>query len=206
MLGALGGLVQINPIWLYGPYEPYAVSTAAQPDWYMGWLEGALRLMPAFQLHLFGYRVPEIVVPAAHASPLMTFGRALSLARYRQAADAATGWSTTSSTGRVTTRSALPFGAAVLTFYIVLFVGGSQDIIAQKLRVSIESVTVTIRILIFALPAAAAAISYILCQNLRTEEPLDEASEEGDPPVAPSEPPLLATTPDRGRPVPGPDD
>ncbi len=45
-LAMLGGLVQINPIWLYGPFKPYAVSTAAQPDWYMGWLEGALRLAP----------------------------------------------------------------------------------------------------------------------------------------------------------------
>ncbi len=63
VLVALGGLVQINPIWLYGPYTPSAVSTAAQPDWYMGWLEGALRLFPAVRVHLFGYRMPEIVLP-----------------------------------------------------------------------------------------------------------------------------------------------
>ena len=64
VLAVLGGLFQINPVWLYGPYEPYAVSTAAQPDWYMGWLEGALRLIPAFRLELFGYRVPELLLPA----------------------------------------------------------------------------------------------------------------------------------------------
>ena len=44
VLALLGGLAQINPVWLYGPFDPSAVSTAAQPDWYLGWIEGALRL------------------------------------------------------------------------------------------------------------------------------------------------------------------
>src|SRR5690606_17083541 len=46
LLCLLGGLVQINPIWIYGPFEPSNVSAASQPDWYMGWLDGALRIMP----------------------------------------------------------------------------------------------------------------------------------------------------------------
>ncbi|HZD17622.1 MAG TPA: cytochrome b, partial [Actinomycetota bacterium] len=46
VVGVLGGLVQVNPIWLYGPFEPATVSSPAQPDWYLGWLEGALRLYP----------------------------------------------------------------------------------------------------------------------------------------------------------------
>ncbi len=44
VLAGLGGLAQINPIWLYGPYKPAYVSAGSQPDWYMGFLEGALRL------------------------------------------------------------------------------------------------------------------------------------------------------------------
>src|SRR5205085_2015853 len=51
VLSALGGLAQINPVWLYGPFKAPAVSTAAQPDWYVGWLEGALRLAPAWRGH-----------------------------------------------------------------------------------------------------------------------------------------------------------
>jgi ubiquinol-cytochrome c reductase cytochrome b subunit len=46
VLSLLGGLVQINPVWLYGPYDPTTVSSPAQPDWYIGWLEGLLRLFP----------------------------------------------------------------------------------------------------------------------------------------------------------------
>jgi len=55
VLFALGGLVQINPIWQWGPYEPYLGTNGAQPDWYLGWLIGALRLMPHFDLVIDGY-------------------------------------------------------------------------------------------------------------------------------------------------------
>jgi ubiquinol-cytochrome c reductase cytochrome b subunit len=49
VLFLLGGLVQINPIWQWGPYHPYLSENGAQPDWYIGWLIGALRLMPNFE-------------------------------------------------------------------------------------------------------------------------------------------------------------
>src|ERR1700712_5469209 len=55
VLFALGGLVQINPIWQWGPYEPYLGTNGAQPDWYLGWLIGALRLMPHFDVVLGNY-------------------------------------------------------------------------------------------------------------------------------------------------------
>ena len=55
MLVALGAFVQINPIWLWGPYEPWRALSPAQPDWYVGWLDGALRHRARrWQLHLFG--------------------------------------------------------------------------------------------------------------------------------------------------------
>jgi ubiquinol-cytochrome c reductase cytochrome b subunit len=54
VLVALGGLVQINPIWHWGPYEVAHATNGAQPDWYLGWLIGALRIMPALEIHLFG--------------------------------------------------------------------------------------------------------------------------------------------------------
>ncbi len=184
---ALGGLVQINPIWLYGPFEPYAVSTAAQPDWYMGWLEGALRLMPSFQLHLFGYRVPEIVVPTLML-PAATFGvlYAWPAIDKRLTSDRLEHHLLDRPRDHPI-RTA--FGAAVLTFYIVLFVGGSQDVIAQKLRVSIEPVTLALRILALVLPIVIAVITYAVCHDLTKDKSLDEAREEGEAPVAPAEEP-----------------
>jgi ubiquinol-cytochrome c reductase cytochrome b subunit len=49
VLFLLGGLVQINPIWEWGPYHIYSSTNGAQPDWYLGWLIGGLRLTPAFE-------------------------------------------------------------------------------------------------------------------------------------------------------------
>jgi ubiquinol-cytochrome c reductase cytochrome b subunit len=55
VLVLLGGLVQINPIWHWGPYEPWNSTNGAQPDWYLGWLIGALRIMPAFEPRFAGH-------------------------------------------------------------------------------------------------------------------------------------------------------
>jgi ubiquinol-cytochrome c reductase cytochrome b subunit len=187
VLAALGGLIQINPIWLYGPFEPYAVSTAAQPDWYMGWLEGALRLVPAFRLHIFGYRVPELVVPAV-IFPTLTFAvlflwPAIETRLTRDGAE----HHLLDRPRDHPVRTAL--GVAVLTFYVVLFVGGSQDIIAQKLGVSIETVTWTLRVTVIVLPLVMAAIAYAICRDLADEKSLEQAGREGEPPTGPSEEP-----------------
>ncbi|HEY0521202.1 MAG TPA: cytochrome bc complex cytochrome b subunit, partial [Ilumatobacteraceae bacterium] len=150
----LGALFQINPIWLFGPYDPSAVSTAAQPDWYMGWIEGALRLAPAFSWRVFGFRVPELLLPAV-VLPAATF---LALFLWP--------W-----IDKRLTRDRLEhhllqrprdhpvrtaFGCAVLAFYLVLFVGGGQDVIAQELDWRIEAVTWTLRGLLLGLPLIVA--------------------------------------------------
>ena len=78
----LGAFVQINPIWLYGPYVPYKVSYAVQPDWYMGWLDGALRIMPSWEIHLPGHMIPNAFFPAI-LLPGITFNVLLALADHR---------------------------------------------------------------------------------------------------------------------------
>jgi ubiquinol-cytochrome c reductase cytochrome b subunit len=55
VLVLMGGLIQINPVWLWGPYHPYLGTNGAQPDWYLGWLIGALRIMPNLEIHAFGH-------------------------------------------------------------------------------------------------------------------------------------------------------
>jgi ubiquinol-cytochrome c reductase cytochrome b subunit len=71
--GILSALFQINPVWLYGPYVPYKVSYAVQPDWYMGWLDGALRIMPSWEIVGFGHMIPNVFFPAI-LLPGITFG------------------------------------------------------------------------------------------------------------------------------------
>jgi ubiquinol-cytochrome c reductase cytochrome b subunit len=74
VLFLLGGLVQINPIWLYGPYHPYEATNGAQPDWYIGWLIGALRLMPPLEIHVFGYTLVPNPFFGGALFPLIVFG------------------------------------------------------------------------------------------------------------------------------------
>src|SRR5205807_2332620 len=135
VLSALGGLAQINPVWLYGPFKAAAVSTAAQPDWYVGWLEGALRIFPAWRIHVFGYTISEIFWPGI-VLPGVTFGL-LYMWPFLEArfTDDHLEHHLLDSPRDRPVRTAI--GVGVLTFYIVLVVAGAQDIIAQKLGVGI---------------------------------------------------------------------
>ncbi|MCU1463563.1 MAG: menaquinol-cytochrome c reductase cytochrome b subunit precursor [Acidimicrobiales bacterium] len=180
VLSLLGGLAQINPVWLYGPFQAPAVTTAAQPDWYMGWLEGALRIFPAWRMHVFGYTVSEVFWPGV-VLPSLTF-----LLLYlwpfieaRVTGDRAEHHLLDRPRDRAG-RTAI--GAGVIAFYAVLTVAGSQDIIAQHLHLGVPSVTYTLRVAVFALPLAVALLTRKICHDLAAAEPLPEGWSE---PLAP---------------------
>jgi ubiquinol-cytochrome c reductase cytochrome b subunit len=164
MCAALGGLFQINPVWLYGPYDPSAVSAGSQPDWYIGWLEGALRLMPPWEIRVAGFEIPNPFFPGV-LLPGLTFG-ALYLwpwieARFTHDHDDHHLLDRPSERPR---RTAL--GVAVLTFYAVLFLAGGNDVIASHLDLSVNSVTYVFRVLVFVLPAITGLVTYRLCREL----------------------------------------
>ncbi len=73
VLFLLGGLVQINPIWQWGPFHPYLSENGAQPDWYIGWLIGALRLMPNWELVIAGRTIIPNPFWGGAAFPLFVF-------------------------------------------------------------------------------------------------------------------------------------
>ncbi len=74
VLFLLGGLVQINPVWLWGPYHVGDSGNGAQPDWYLGWLIGALRLVPSFDVVIGGYTVVPNPFWGGALFPLIVFG------------------------------------------------------------------------------------------------------------------------------------
>jgi ubiquinol-cytochrome c reductase cytochrome b subunit len=74
VLFLLGGLVQINPIWLWGPYEVAQGTNGAQPDWYLGWLIGGLRLMPGVDVTVGGYTLVPNPFWGGALFPLLVFG------------------------------------------------------------------------------------------------------------------------------------
>ena len=85
ILVALGGLVQVNPIWQWGPYEPYYGTNGAQPDWYLGWLIGALRLMPPLEIVIAGKTVVPNPFFGGVLFPTAVFGVPVRLAVARAA-------------------------------------------------------------------------------------------------------------------------
>jgi ubiquinol-cytochrome c reductase cytochrome b subunit len=164
-LGMMGGLFQINPVWLYGPYNAHIVSGGSQPDWYMGWLEGALRLFPNWEIHVFGHQVPEPFFPAI-LFPGVVFGILyLWPAIERRITGDRQSHHLLNFPRDVPWRTA--FGAAAIVFFTVLTVAGGNDLIASFFGVSVEAVTRMLRILIFVLPVVTYAVTYYLCNELR---------------------------------------
>jgi ubiquinol-cytochrome c reductase cytochrome b subunit len=158
VLALLGGLAQINPVWLYGPYDPASVASPAQPDWFLGWVEGALRLFPAWEIHAFGITLPNPFYPAV-LLPGVTFGL-LYLWPFIEAR--ITGdhdpHELLDPPSQRPVRSAI--GAGVLTFYAVLFFAASNDIIGKIFDLPVYYVTWGFRIALFTLPPLAALIVY----------------------------------------------
>jgi ubiquinol-cytochrome c reductase cytochrome b subunit len=175
LIAFLGGLAQINPIWLYGPFKPAAVTTASQPDWYMGWLEGALRLAPGWRIHVFGYTISELFWPGV-VLPTITFGL-LYLWPFMER------WVTHDTAPHQLLdrprnrpiRTAI--GIASLTFYVVLFLAGSQDIGAQRLATAIPTITQVLRLMLAVLPPIAAVVTWKVCRDLSASDELEAEKE-----------------------------
>ena len=160
----LGGLVQINPVWLYGPFRPEQVSSPAQPDWYMGWVEGALRLMPAWELRAFGFEIPNPFFPAVllpGITFLLLYAWPFLEARFTKDLEP---HHLLDRARDHPARTAL--GAATLTFYTVLFFAASNDLIAKLLEVRVETVTAIYRILVLGLPPVVGYVVFRLMKGL----------------------------------------
>ncbi|MBW3665238.1 MAG: ubiquinol-cytochrome c reductase cytochrome b subunit [Actinobacteria bacterium] len=165
VIAALGGLAQINPVWLYGPYDPFLVTTGAQPDWYLGWVEGALRLFPPWEITIGGYLIANPFYPA------VLFPGLLFAALY------AYPWIERFLTGDDRDHHLLDrprdrpfrtaFGVAALTFLAVVFIAGSQDVIAYQLEVSLLGIIWFLRIGALVLPLLAFAIAYRVASDLK---------------------------------------
>jgi ubiquinol-cytochrome c reductase cytochrome b subunit len=176
VIAFLGGLAQVNPIWLYGPFRPAAVTTASQPDWYMGWLEGALRLAPGWRIHVFGYTISELFWPGV-VLPSVTFGLLYlwPFLERRVTHDTAEHHLLDRPRDRPA-RTAI--GVGTLTFYVVLFLAGSQDIGAQKMAVAIPTLTRVFQVMLVVLPVLAGLLAWKVCRDLSGGDELESRKEE----------------------------
>ncbi|QKW35157.1 ubiquinol-cytochrome c reductase cytochrome b subunit [Actinomadura sp. NAK00032] len=169
VLALLGAFAQINPIWLFGPYDPGAISSGSQPDWYMGVLEGSLRIMPGWEINAWGHTLSlSVLIPAA--LPLgIVFGGA-----------AAWPWIEAWVTGdkrhhHVNTRPRnapvrTATGVAAVTFYGLLWLAGANDVLADKFHLSLFATTWFFRVTFFVGPVIAFIITKRICLGLQRKD------------------------------------
>lgn len=162
---ALGALFDINAVWLYGPYDTAAATSYSQPDWYIGFLEGSLRLFPPWETRAAGHTINNIfysgvVLPTLIFAPLFAvpwIEKFLTgdgsehhlLDRPRDAAN----------------RTAIGVGS--ITAVTVLFLGGAQDVIANTLEMPIATVTRILQVLFLVAPPIAFWVTRRSCLALQ---------------------------------------
>lgn len=158
VLTALGAFAEINPVWIYGPYFGPSVSAGSQPDWYVGWLEGSLRLLPGLDIHIFGALIPQVFY-AGVLFPLFVFGglylwpsigvrllhdKALHHVLYLPREHP---WLTV-------------LGMAVLALLFDMLLGGGNDVIAVVFNSRVSMLRNLFRGLLLGLPLAVGALTY----------------------------------------------
>jgi len=159
----------INPIWNYGPYDPSPVSAGTQPDWYIGFADGALRLIPSnLESVIFGYTWSwGVLIPLVG---LVLFLAVVALYPFLEA------WVSgdkrehhiAERPRNAPARTAI--GAAGVVFYAVLWAGASSDLIATHFRLSIEGVILALQILAIAGPIIAYLVTKRVCLALQRKD------------------------------------
>ena len=162
----LGAVASINPVWLYGPYTPGQVSAGSQPDWYMGWLDGLVRMAPPLESYIFGYTISwNILIPGLILPGIMFTGLAL----YPFIESWATGdkreHHLLDRPRNAPNRTAI--GAMALTFTLVALINGGNDIIATTFDLTINQMMWFSRIAIIVLPPIAFVVTKRLCLSLQ---------------------------------------
>jgi ubiquinol-cytochrome c reductase cytochrome b subunit len=169
MCAALGGAVQINPVWLWGPYNPAQVSSASQPDWYIGFLEGSMRLFPAWEINFPGnYQLPAPFWPTVFLPGVLFTGLALYPMIERKLTGDTVAHHLLQRPRDVPVRTSL--GAMALSFYVVLVISGGNDVIADKFDISLNAMTWIGRIGLVVLPPIVYFFTYRICLGLEQHD------------------------------------
>ncbi|MQY14745.1 Cytochrome bc1 complex cytochrome b subunit [Streptomyces sp. RB5] len=168
VITAISAVVTVNPVWLYGPYRPDQVSTGAQPDWYMGFVEGMIRAMPGWEITVGGYTLALGVL-----IPLALFPLILMVIAFWPFLES---WATGDKRehhllDRPRNRPVrTAVGVAWLSLYFLLLVGGGNDIAATRLHLSINTITWAIRVGVFVVPVVAYVVTKRVCLGLQRRD------------------------------------
>ena len=168
MCAALGGLAQINPVWLYGPYDPSQVSAASQPDFYIGFLDGSTRLFLPWEFRGAGVSISSLFWPSVVMPGLLFTALAL------------WPWLEQKFTGDREFHNLLErprdnptrtgIGAMALAFYGVLMISGGNDVIATTFHISLNAMTWGGRFMAIAAPPVAFYVTRRICYALQAKD------------------------------------
>ncbi|WP_243725610.1 cytochrome b [Actinomadura rubrisoli] len=165
----LATFFQINPIWLFGPYDPGAISSGSQPDWYMGWLEGSLRMMPAWEINAWGHTLAmSVIVPALVVPGLLFTGLAVYPFLERWVTGDHEIHHLLDRPRDVPARTGI--GAGGVVFYGVLWLAGGNDVIADRFDISLFWTTWFFRFAVILGPLLAYVIAYRICLGLQRRD------------------------------------
>lgn len=176
-----GALVTINPVWTYGPYNPAQVTAGSQPDWYMGWVEGAVRIFPGWESHIGGTTwswnifIPGVILLGAFFGVMAVWP-----------------WIENWFTGDKRNHNLLDrpqdnptrtgFGVAIITFMVLLQFGGANDLIATQFQLSLNGISWFLRFAVILGPILAFWLTKRICLGMQKseEERLLHGSPTGD--------------------------
>ncbi len=168
-LVVLATFAQINPVWQYGPYTPLAISSASQPDFYMGILEGSLRMMPAWEINFLGHTLSlSVLIPAAVPLGIIFTGAAL-WPFFEQWATGDKSFHNINDRPRnAPVRTGV--GVAAVLFYGVLWAEGANDVLADRFDVPLYTITWISRFAVFILPIGGYYITKRICLGLQRKD------------------------------------
>jgi ubiquinol-cytochrome c reductase cytochrome b subunit len=169
VIALTASIFTINPIWAYGPYDPSPVSAGTQPDWYIGFADGMLRLIPpGLEWEIFGFTLSmNILIPVGIIGVFLVL---VALYPFIE------GWITgdqrehhmTQRPRNAPRRTAI--GAAGVVFYAVMWSAASSDLIATHFKLSIEGVTHAIQVLLIVGPIVAYFVAHRICIGLQKKD------------------------------------
>jgi len=169
ILFIMGGLIQINPIWLWGPYHTYQATNGAQPDWYLGWLIGALRLVPGFDVKIGSYTLVPNPFWGGALFPLAVFGFLFAWPSIERRITGDRSQHNVLDRPRdAPVRTAV--GAALFSFVATVFFAGSADRAFVQIGIKYEVQIWIYRALTVLLPFVVYAITRRTCEELRARE------------------------------------
>jgi len=168
-LAVLATFAEINPVWLYGPYTPLAISSASQPDWYMGLLEGALRIMPAWEINFLGHTLSlSVLIPFALPLGIIFTGAALWPFFERWATGDKSEHHVNDRPRNAPVRTGV--GVAAVAFYGVLLAEGANDVLADQFQVPLYTITWIARVAVFVVPIGGYFVTKRICIGLQRKD------------------------------------